>query len=235
MEEQIMVITGASSGVGEALTAHFAGQGYRVCAIGRSREKLERVKKNDSSNIDVFPCDISKVGEVERVFEKIVENHRHIDVLINNAALFEMRAFADTGPASIDLLVDTNLKGTMYCTHFTVPHMIRRKKGKIINIASVAGIHGIPRQSIYCATKQGMVGFSDTIAQELLRHGIHVMTVCPGGIDTPLWNTEKNPYPGDVSKITTTGEICDLISFMLRVPDHTLFKRCILFPMIEWH
>ena len=108
-------------------------------------------------------------------------------------------------------------------------------KGRIIQVASVAGIRGIEGQASYCASKHGMVGFSDALAQELIPHGIPVATICPGAIDTPLWDPETNPYPGDVSRTIQPEELVDLVMFVLAQPARTLFKRVVLFPNNEWH
>ena len=113
--------------------------------------------------------------------------------------------------------------------------MVPRKAGKIINVSSVAGVRGISGQASYCASKHGMVGFADALTQELIPHNIQVATICPGAIDTPLWDPKTNPYPGDISKALQPGEIVNLISYILSQPDHSIFKRIVVFPSNEWH
>ena len=169
------------------------------------------------------------------VFKKIISSHGEIDVLINNASVVQMKKFEEQDVDIIDSIIDTNLKGTMYVTHFALPAILKKKHAHIINIDSVAGTHGIPDQAVYCASKHGVVGFGDVIAQELIDRGIKVVTICPGGIRTPLWNTETNPYPGDIEKIMDPQEIVDLIDFILKQPETTLYKKIILFPANEWH
>jgi 3-oxoacyl-[acyl-carrier protein] reductase len=123
----------------------------------------------------------------------------------------------------------------MYVTRFALPAILKKQHAHIINIASVAGTRGIPKQSIYCASKHGVVAFGDVLAQELKDRGIKVVSICPGAIRTPLWNSETNPYPGDISRIMEPEEIVDLVDFILKQPEHTLYKKIILFPTNEWH
>jgi NADP-dependent 3-hydroxy acid dehydrogenase YdfG len=235
MAKNIMVITGASSGVGEALAVHFASHGYMVCAVARKSGRLDTLATKIGDNAFTYPCDLRSVDEVKTAFTNIYKDHNHVDVLINNAGVFELKPFREQDVETIDRIVDTNLKGTMYCTYFAMQSMIERKDGRIINIASVAGTWGMPGQVIYCASKHGMVGFGDALAQELLEYGVVLNTICPGGIDTPLWRSKDNPYPGDISGLMKPEELVDLVSFVLEQPKTTLYKKIMLFPTNEWH
>ncbi len=162
-----------------------------------------------------------------------------IATLVNNAAIFSMSPFAEHAEADIGHMIATNLSGTIWCTRAVVPHLLARKQGRIINVASVAGTHGIANQAVYCATKHGMVGFADALAQELQPHGITVATLCPGGIDTPLWSHAPGdggqPYPGDVGTTLPIDEVCDWIEFAMTRPAGTVPKKMIFFPSVEWH
>jgi short-subunit dehydrogenase len=235
MQSKVMVITGASSGVGEALSVHFTGNGYTVCAIARDREKLKALENQCDGALHVYPCELQSVDNVKETFARILDEHGHIDVLINNAGVFELKPFREQEIETIDRIIDTNLKGSMYCTYLTIPSMIARKEGRIINIASVAGTWGMAGQVIYCASKHGLVGFGDALARELREHGVLLVTLCPGGIDTPLWRSEDNPYPGDVNRLMKPGELVDLIDFILGQPKGTLYKKIVFFPTNEWH
>ena len=90
-------------------------------------------------------------------------------------------------------------------------------------------------QVIYCASKHGLVGFGDALARELKEHGVLLVTLCPGGIDTPLWRRKDNPYPGDVERLMKPEELVNLIAFILDQPKGTLYKKIVFFPMSEWH
>jgi len=137
-----IVITGASSGVGRALAIHFAKQDWNVAAIARNADKLQEVKSECSDNIHTYICDISKSGEVRNAFDEILAAYPTLDVLVNNAGLVTPGNMDEDDLSVIDLGIDINLKGTMYCTGAAVPAMKKAGAGLIINIASIAGLPG---------------------------------------------------------------------------------------------
>ena len=238
-KNKLVVITGASRGVGEALALRMAKDGCIVAALARSGDKLEALATSTdlSGGGRIIPCpvDVCDATAVTQSIDSLEAEHGPIEVLVNNAAVVQNIPFAEQSLEMLDQIVDINLKGTMYTTHAVLQHMLPRRSGRIINIASVAGVRGIPGQASYCASKHGMVGFADALTQELIPHNIQVATICPGAIDTPLWDPEINPYPGDVSKTIQPDEIVDLVVYLLNQPNHTLFKRIVMFPTNEWH
>jgi NAD(P)-dependent dehydrogenase (short-subunit alcohol dehydrogenase family) len=229
-----MVITGAASGLGRALAFHLAEQGNRVCALGRRAEALEELRRACPDRIKSYPVDITCAGAVQQVFAEILNEHARLDVLINNAGVFHTAPFHEESFENIDRIVDTNLKGLMYCTRAALPSMIAQKGGRIINISSVSGINGIPGQAIYGASKHGVQGFADVVAREVREHGVLVTNLCPGGIATPLWG-DQNPYPGEKADLIQCEEIVGLVEFLLAQPDHTLYRKLVFFPRSEWH
>lgn len=242
MTKPTTLITGASRGVGEALALRLASEGRNVAALARSEDKLEALAARGREEalpgtIIPFAVDVREPAAVTECVTRIEAAHGPIEVLVNNAAVVENIPFAEQSLERLDAIVDSNLKGTMYCTHSVLQHMIPRKAGRIVNISSVAGVRGISGQASYCASKHGMVGFADALTQELVPHNIQVATICPGAIDTPLWDPEQNPYPGevDISKTIQPGEIVDLVCYLLSQPEHSIFKRIVLFPRNEWH
>ncbi len=227
-----MVITGASTGLGKVMALKFAKDGYKIRAVARSKEKLEDMANQIHGQIFTYSADVGDTSQVTNTFNKIFSEHQKIDVLINNASVFNSCNFYEEELNNVERIIDTNLKGTMFCTHAVLKSMVEQKDGHIINIASVSGTHGIPQQAIYGASKHGVVDFSDVIGQEVKEFGVHVSAICPGGIDTPLWN-ESNPYPGVVEDLIAPEELTDLVAFVLEKP--TLYKKLIMFPMSEWH
>ncbi len=228
-----MVITGASSGLGKAVAEHFAKKNFAVCAIARSTEKLKKLEDQYSENIVAYPADISDKKQVKNVFNKILEKHKVINILVNNAAVRKTGDFHEQEIDLIDEIIDTNLKGTMYCTHYALPAMIEKGKGEIINIASVGGLVVNPQAALYCSSKHGMIGFGEAIAKAMCSKGVRVTTLCPGGIDTPLW-TKDSPHPGGAEKLMTPKDIAKLIGFIIKQPNNVLYKRVVFFPMCEW-
>jgi NAD(P)-dependent dehydrogenase (short-subunit alcohol dehydrogenase family) len=229
-----IVVTGASSGIGEAISLRLSERGMRVFALARGQDKLDALAARRPGAIVPLAVDVADPGQVAAAFARIESDYGPIDVLINNAGIYERLNFWEQDVQMISQIIDTNLKGTMYCTRLVLPYMLARQAGRIVNIASVSGTRGIPLETSYSASKNGMVGFSDAVAQEVLPHGILVCAICPGAVDTPLWNAD-NPYHGDPSGILSAGEVAELVEFVLSRPPKSVYKRVILFPSNEWH
>jgi 3-oxoacyl-[acyl-carrier protein] reductase len=234
MNYETLVITGASSGVGEAMVRRFAGQGKRVYAIARSAERLAGLEQEFPGRVVAVPLDVTGAAAVESAVAKI-ESDRPVDVLVNNAAMYQRMAFAEQDLRKVDEIINTNVKGTLYLTHAVLPAMIARRRGRIVQVNSVAGTRGIVNEAVYCASKHAIVGFSDALMQELIPHNIQVAVLNPGGIDTPLWNRDGNSYPGDRTKLLKPDEVAEMVQYVLDAPDRTLFKRMVFFPTGEWH
>ena len=164
-------------------------------------------------------------------FDQVLQYYGNIDVLVNNASVFKRAPFDKTTSKQIDDIVDTNLKGTLFCT---LEGMKLMQGGRIINISSVSGVHGIENQAVYSATKFAVNGFSEALNQETIKHGILVTTISPGGIDTPLWN-KSNPYPGKVRDLLRTEDVVSTIEFVVNLPSNVVMKNLTMFPACEWH
>lgn len=224
MISKTIVITGGSSGVGLCILKKFLQENWHVYIISRTKPKLAD-KTNKS--FEFIRCDIRDFNQVTDAFKQI----KHIDVLVNNASIFKSKPFMKMEISEINEILDTNLKGTIFCTKQAIKKI---KKGRIINISSVSGLHGIENQTIYSASKHGVNGFSNSLSKEYLNKNIKVTTICPGGIDTPLWNS-SNPYNGDTKRLIKPEEIADLVCFISKSKDHIVFKNITLFPENEWH
>jgi len=235
MNEKNVVVTGATSGVGKSIALRLSASGMRIFAFARHKDRLQALQTRSKSDIIGIPVDVRLPEQIKAAYQTIESNYGPIDILINNAGIYQRREFSTQDLDVVERIIDTNLKGTLYCTRLVLPYMLQRKVGRIINIASVAGTRGIPGEAAYCASKHGIIGFADTVAQEVLPQGILVTTLCPGGIDTPLWRSGDSPYPGDLDKLMRSEEIAELVEFLLRQPKRTLYKRLIFFPTQEWH
>ena len=130
-------------------------------------------------------------------------------------------------------MIDTNLMGTLLCTQAILPAMLDRGEGLIINISSVAGIHGLPNEAVYCASKHGVKGFTDALAVELKEKGIRVCGIYPGGMNTPFWDVQT--YGGDRSRIMEPAKVAEMVVAVAAQPPGTLVREVILFPTNEWH
>ena len=219
-----VLITGVSSGLGLDLTQKLLELGYNVIGLTRHVQKANKII-GLNHNLNLIECDISDEKSIKNAFSKITK----LDFLINNASLFLSKKFTDYKCNEIHKIIDTNLKGTIFCTLESLKIM---DGGRIINIGSVSGLHGIENQTIYSSTKFGLAGFSESLSQELKK--INVTTINPGGINTPLWNAD-NPYNGDVNTLLTTDDIISTILYVMNLKEHVVVKEITIFPKSEWH
>jgi len=235
-QKKIMVVTGASSGVGRAVSLYFSRRGYIICALARSKDKLKTLEEEGKGNIFSYPVDVSDSEQVLKTFEKIMADFAQIDVLVNNAGTVKIGTYWEQSIEEIDQMVDVNLKGTMYCTHAALNlSMVPNRLGRIINMSSVAGIRTNSRATVYQASKHGQVAFGYSIAEALIPYNILVTTLCPGGIDTPLWKGDSIPEGIESEKFMQPDELSETIEFILGRPLTTLFKQMIFFPTCDWN
>ena len=184
---QVVLITGASSGIGRCLAIDFAKLGAVVIGCGRSQQRLDTTLtevRRASPSSTMIPCDVGNRQEVQSMVAKVLADFGKIDILINNAGIGMRKPFAETSVDTIEEIMRINYFGMVYCTHAALPSMIARGGGHIVNISSVAGIIGTPNLSGYCASKFAMNGFSESLYYELKPLGIHVSVICPGPVRT---------------------------------------------------
>jgi len=221
-----VIITGTSSGVGKQCVERFLNKKWNVIGLSRTNVDLY------NANYFHIKTDIKDPVSIKNSFDIISKKYNSIDLLINNAAVFKMKPLVEFNEEEIDDIIDTNIKGTIFCTLNTIKIMNR---GRIINISSVSGTHGIENQSVYSSTKYALNGFAESLNQELIKKNILISTICPGGINTPLWN-DKNQYPGsDVTKILNPNDIVNMIEYIVDLPENVVLKNVTLFPTCEWH
>ena len=193
LKGKVVVITGASSGIGKATAVECAKNRADVVLLARNEEKLKEVALNlEKYNVKtlVVKADISRKKEVAEAATKILETFHTIDILINNAGVGIYGKFADKNISDMEQVVATNLFGVIYMTKAVLPVMIKNGRGHIVNIASVAGKIGLEGLSDYCASKFALTGLSESLHQELKPLGISVSVVHPGYTNT---NFDKNP------------------------------------------
>lgn len=202
MKKKIACVTGASSGIGEETVLKLAEHGYSIIAIARREDKLKKLKrvitKRYKSEVITIPLDVQNQKEVKMAFEKLPKSWQAIDVLVNNAGLALGRVpIQDANPADWDVMIDTNLKGLLYVTHAILPFLIKRQRGHIVNIGSIAGKEMYPNGNVYAMTKHAVVALSDGMRIDLLPHNIRVTTINPGHVKTEFALVR---YKGDQKK-----------------------------------
>lgn len=182
LNDKVIVITGASSGIGEAMAREYAKMGARVVLGARREEELRRVAEAitaEGGNVAYCACDVVKAEECKALIDKAIDSFGRIDVMICNAGLSMRALFDDCDLSVLHRLMDVNFWGTVNCTKYALP-WLQQSQGSLVGISSVAGIHGLPGRTGYSASKYAMTGFLDTIRVENLKKGLHVMTACPG-------------------------------------------------------
>jgi len=203
-----VVITGAGSGLGQSLAKKFSKEGAKVHLIGRTISKLEKTAENLKSYFEIHQLDIRNKEKVEKVFSDI----KNIDILINNAGVGRFAEAEKLNKKDIDQMIDINLKGTIFCTQSVLKKMKKVNSGLIVNIISTAGKKGKATESVYCASKFGIRGFTDSLEKELKEREIDVSAFYMGGMNTSFWDgilteekKEKFMNPADVAEIIFTN------------------------------
>jgi len=188
---KIVVITGASSGIGKESALEFAKLHASVVLVSRDKNKLEEVAKELSryqTQILVCACDISQKDQVNQMSKQVLEKFGTVDVLVNNAGFGIYGNFNDLKAEEIESQMATNYLGMVYCTKTFLPKMLEQKSGHIVNVASVAASFGIPGMAGYCASKFAMLGFSESLYHELKGSGIGITVVSPIMVKTNFFN-----------------------------------------------
>lgn len=192
LKDKIVVITGASSGIGKALGETALRRGAKIAVCARNIEKLQAAFGNiTSNNILYFQADVSKEADCRSFIEAAMKQWGRVDVLINNAGISMRALFEDTDLSVIKELMDINFWGTVYCTKYALPS-IRQNKGVILGVSSIAGFRGLPARTGYSASKFAMQGFLEALRTELLHTGAHVMWVSPGFTASNIRNVARS-------------------------------------------
>ncbi|MCX7697813.1 MAG: SDR family oxidoreductase [Bacteroidales bacterium] len=178
---KVVVITGASSGIGKALAELFLNElEARVVLFARSEEKmLEVVNNHPNERWMIVKGDVTREEDCQRLIHMTVERFNKIDVLINNAGISMRALFEDVDLAVLKKLMDVNFWGTVYCTKFALPYLLK-SRGSVVGVSSIAGYQGLPARTGYSASKFAMHGFLNTLRIETMKEGLHVMIACPG-------------------------------------------------------
>lgn len=202
LSHKVIWITGASSGIGEALVYELAKKGARLILSSRRKEELERVKGNCPAaiqpNIRILPIDLSESSTLRLSAEAAVQLFGHVDILINNGGISQ-RSLAHETALDVDRkLMEVDYFGTVALSKFLLPHFVKRKAGHFVVVSSVMGKFGTPYRSGYAAAKHALHGFFDSLRAEIWRDNIYVTMICPGWIKT---NITLHAVTGDGSPL----------------------------------
>ena len=218
---KVVVVTGASSGIGEAMAREYAKMGAMVVMGARREEELQRIAQEieaEGGKVAYAACDVVKEEDCKRLIDTAVEAFGGIDVMICNAGLSMRALFDDCDLKVLHRLMDVNFWGTVYCTKYALPYL-QQSKGSLVGISSVAGIHGLPGRTGYSASKFAMTGFLETIRIENLKKGLHVMVACPGFTASNVRfsaltadGSQQGSTPREEGKMMTAEQVAHIVA-----------------------
>jgi short-subunit dehydrogenase len=217
MRDKVVVVVGATGGIGSALTRKLAPEGTRLVLAARDNSHLATLVSElpitNQDQILTVPTDITDPSQVETLMSKAVAQFGQIDVLVNAAGAGVMKQYNKVEPADLDTMLDLNLKGSFYTCQAAAEAMKDKKSGHICNIVGILGKHSMAMASAYCASKFGVVGFTKCMADELKRFGIKFTLFYFGGVDSPFWDNVSLKV--DRSKMLTPETAANAILFAL--------------------
>lgn len=221
------LITGATAGIGEAAAELFAQHGHRLILTGRRQDRLEALQARLNTEVCLLNFDIRELTEVEAAIASLSPEWQEIDILVNNAGLAVGASPIHEGIIDDwERMINTNVKGLLYLSRAIMPGMVARKRGHIINVASIAGKQVYPGGNVYCATKHAVDALSQAMRIDLLPHGIKVTNVAPGMVDTEFslvrYKGDQNRADQVYANLTPlyAKDIADVIWYVANTPAH---------------
>lgn len=221
---KVILVTGATRGIGKQIAITFAKEGYDVAINYRNaNEELENTKKEIESNgvkCLAVQGDISSYEDCERFVKEIIEEYGKIDVLVNNAGITKDTLLMRMKKEDFESVIDINLVGTFNVTKNVIPHMTKARRGRIINISSVVGVSGNAGQTNYAASKAGIIGFTKSLAKEIASRNILVNAVAPGFIETNMTDVLKDEIKESLVKqiplnrMGTAEDVANVVKFL---------------------
>ncbi|MEM7554989.1 MAG: SDR family oxidoreductase [Cyanobacteria bacterium P01_A01_bin.84] len=240
VQNQIILITGASSGIGAACTKVFAEAGAKLILAARRLERLQELVENlkiEPANYHLLQLDVRDRAAVELAISNLPAQWQNIHILINNAGLSRgLNKVHESDIQDWEEMIDTNIKGLLYLTRYVVPGMVKRNQGHVINIGSIAGHQTYPGGNVYCGTKAAVKSISEGLKQDLLGTTVRVTSVDPGLVETEFSQVR---FHGDCDRAAkvyqgltalTGDDIADIVFFCATRPSHVNINDIIVMP-----
>jgi short-subunit dehydrogenase len=229
----VVLITGASQGIGAAIAQAFAREvrGVRLALVARKVKKLGAVGRTCTkfgATAEVFPCDVTNAAAVAAMARAVGRRFGTVDVLINNAGVFRPAAFLETSVTQFDALLAANLRSVLLVSQAFVPAMVRRRRGDVFNMGSIAGLQAYPGGAAYCAAKFGVTGLTKVMREELKTKGVRVTLVCPGATFTPSWEGSGVP----AARMMPAEDVARAFLDIYRLSRRTVVEEIVLRPQL---
>jgi len=231
--ERRALITGASSGIGKATALAFAKAGIDVALVSRSQDKLEAVATaalESGVKAKAYVLDLAKIEEVKAGISAIAADFAPIDILVNNAGMGYTNPLVETPLSDWQRVIDLNLTSVFQCILGILPAMRDQQRGTIINVASIAGQQPFPDWGAYSVSKAGLIALSKTLAAEERSHGIRVVTISPGAVNTSLWDTDTVQVDLNRSAMLTPEIVAQSILHTALLPEQAVIESVTLMP-----
>lgn len=234
LDGQVVIVTGGAGGIGRATCFGVARQGAGAIVVdmdqGRVDELVGALQTDGAMGI---VANVQIEQDMEEMVRQVIERYGRIDVLVHCAGILRIKG---SGPRLLhqvsldewDAVIDTNLKGTFLCNRAVVTAMMKQRSGQIINISSTSGLKGRAFDSVYCASKFGMIGLSEALAEEVRQYGIRVHVVLPDAVDTPIW--EQNAPVRAPDDSLSPERVANVITFLAGLPEDTVLDNLVIRP-----
>ena len=216
LDNKTALITGAGRGIGKGIAKVFAKNGALVILSGRTKATLDEAAEEiraEGGKAECIPCDVTDEAKVRKMTEEIIARFGRLDILVNNAGISREMPFTEMPIEVFDEIMTTNMRSVMLVTKAVLPHMIDQSYGRIINIASAAGLRGLPGSTAYSASKAAVICFTQSLGDEVRKvcRDIRINAICPGPVDTEMFQkSERREFilaaGGDVNSCETMGE-----------------------------
>ncbi|MDY7012018.1 MAG: SDR family NAD(P)-dependent oxidoreductase [Cyanobacteriota bacterium] len=238
---QVAIVTGGSIGIGWAVARGLAQCGATVVIVSRTAERVDRAVRTlnqevENSSAMGLALDVSRADDLAEMADRTLERYGRIDSLIAAAGILRpgdgaIRRLQQMSVAEWDEVLNVNLKGTFLSNRAVLPTMIQQRSGQIVNLSSTSGRKGYAFDSAYCASKFGVIGMSQALAEEVRSYGVRVQVVLPGAIETPIWH-QNGPIPKP-ENVLPVERLTDLVLYLVGLPPDTVCLETVIEPFGE--
>jgi len=228
LEGKVAVVTGASRGIGAAVSHALARGGASLGLASRSGDDL------GIAGAVARPCDVRRQSDLDALVSTTVDRFGRLDILVANAGVGAYGPFLELDPEHLEEMIDVNVKGTLYAVRAALPHLLESPEADIVTIASEAGRRGLPLEAVYCASKFAQVGFTRALDHELREHGVRCANVCPGGVATDFaMGRGRTPEMPELGGMMTAEDVAEVVVFVLTRPRRHRILEAAFRPVTE--